>query len=452
MRTQLLFASLLLLLNACGTEVAGPNHDGDSGRGDDSGGVEGGGASSGGQLSPTGPTARDTYRVRTGVSPANGGVVVREPADERLPAQTSLTIVAEPAAGFRLARWEGDAEGAATTIDVTLTADTEITAIFERIPVSIDAKASIPEAGVVDITPKKAMYAVGDVVTLTAPSSQSFALARWSTGSEDASITLTLTADTTITAIMLPVPQLDAPTQVTGPGSFALSYVLNWGSAPPPFKGSADTFIVEEASSPRGPFVQIHNGIVGNLVSRQVTVLNRGVGTYYYRVRAMTQAGMTPNSPMVRVDRVRAPSVLRIINDLPAGAPWNVWNQVIRLRVGNDINSAAAAPDRLSPVSPRASIGDTVMVGETQDFDVDAFSSRSSYYVFVQLGFWDNCIDTYGSCFEPHLTEVYACQGLSYVAPKYAVVIERSHAEGVRELRLSQFLPGYHYYQSSFCQ
>lgn len=449
MRNKLFLLLPFLFLTACGSESTGPDA-GPEGSADVAPGASSGNT-------PSAPVAPGTksFRVGSAAEPTNGGTVTRDPADARLAEGTSVTITAEPAAGFRLARWEGAASGNATVIDVTIERDTDVIAVFERSPAKLVVGTNIPEAGAVTISPAKAAYVVGDTVTLTPPQTQSYTFAKWRSGTStiDApSLTITLTGDTTVTAIMLPVPFLEAPASVTGPVDIDLQYGLNWGSAGPQLKSTVDTFIVEQSSAVRGStYTEIYRGIDGTLQTEQLLSFTRNIGTYYYRVRAQTQYGLTAWSPVVRVDRLRAPLVLRVVNDLPGGPTWMTWNQIIRMRVSNDAGGAASAPELISAVSPRASFGDTILTGETQDFNVEAFAGRASYHVYVQTGFWDNCIGTYGSCFEVHTTQVYGCGGVNTTSYKYAGVIISGHTEGVHVMRMSQYLPAYHYYQSNKC-
>ncbi len=446
-----LFLLPFLFLTACGSETSGPDVD-TSGR-DDGYTAPGPGSSSATPSTPIAPGTK-SFRIGTAAEPTNAGIVTRDPAAERLAEGTSVTITAEPAVGFRLARWEGAASGNAPVIDVTITRDTEIVAVFERTPVQLVVGTNIPEAGAVTITPAKASYAVGDTVTLTPPRTQSFSFAKWKSGTstiDSSSLTITLTGDTNVTAIMLPVPFLEGPSSVTGPVAINLQYGLYWGSASPQLRSTMDTFVVEQATSINGPFTEIDRGMDGTLATEQLLSITRNIGTYYYRVRAQTQYGATSWSPVVRVDRLRAPLVLRIVNDLPGGPSWSAWNQIIRLRVSNDANGAAAAPERLSPISPSYRMGDSILTGATRDFDVEAFAGRASYHVYVQTGWWDNCIETYGTCFEVHTTQVYGCGGMNTVAYKYAGIIVSGHTEGVHVMRMSQYLPAYHYYQSNKC-
>jgi len=291
---------------------------------------------------------------------------------------------------------------------------------------------------------------VGDVVTLTPPVSAAYAFVKWWGGDYQGSpLTITLDEDTSITAIVVPVPTLSGPSVVTGPVTFSLTYALDWGSRPPHLVSSIAGFTVEEASSESGPFTIIHTDQGAAINQACVVNLQRPTGDYYYRVRAMTPSGMTPYSKVLHVQRVHQRVVLRVINDLPGIREWGLYNQAIRLRVAATADQIPGAVDKLSPREMLSTLGATIRPGETKDYDIDEFAGRP-FYVYLQTGYWDQCIGTYGSCFEIHPIVVMSCQ-LNVTAPKYAGISEPPQAEGVRELRMSSFLPQYDYYGSWLC-
>ncbi len=111
---------------------------------------------------------------------------------------TTETLKATPAAGWRFSHWEQDAEGTHPQIQITFDSNKTVKAVFVQgdhlLTVNIDGQGSVDPPG--------GGYDTNDVVTLHATPAAGWRFVGWSgdVTSSQASVTLTIVQDTTVTA------------------------------------------------------------------------------------------------------------------------------------------------------------------------------------------------------------------------------------------------------------
>lgn len=200
--------------------------------------------------------------------------------------------------------------------------------------------------------------------------------------------------------------------------------------------------------------------------------------TEYSRfVRAYNAEGSSANTGVrfTTEGPVVAPATLRIVNDLSnvqAGTNnWNLWNGIIRVRIGPyvDVINAQCRSVTASDVWERLNLRDTVYDIEDgsiitpgyqnptsilnyEDFDVSRFDGEN-YCVYIQAGWWDYVIPPFGGLayWEIHDTSVSNCQGQAVYGNKWNTFYIYDHEADVFEIRASQYLPHYHWQGTGFC-
>jgi uncharacterized repeat protein (TIGR02543 family) len=136
------------------------------------------------------------------------GSVTPSPAGWDYPADTVVTLTANPASGWRFVGWSGSVTGTNPTVQFTMPASTvSITATFEPIPApTYTLTVSITGSGTVAKNPDKAAYTAGEVVTLTATAAVDWDFDHWTGAASGGapSVQVTMDADTSIGAVFVP--------------------------------------------------------------------------------------------------------------------------------------------------------------------------------------------------------------------------------------------------------
>ena len=70
------------------------------------------------------------YTLTTAIDPAGSGTVELNPAGGTYPAGTTVTLTANPAAGYAFDHWSGDLSGSANPATITMDANKNVTAHF----------------------------------------------------------------------------------------------------------------------------------------------------------------------------------------------------------------------------------------------------------------------------------------------------------------------------------
>lgn len=117
--------------------------------------------------------------------------------------QVQLTAVAEP--GWNFIGWSGAVTGTNPTVSITMLKSETVTAMFEQEQYTLDVAPihnGVGTGGTVSVSPNKATYVYGDVVTLNATLAPGWTFGGWSGGvtSSELSTQLTITGDTAVTA------------------------------------------------------------------------------------------------------------------------------------------------------------------------------------------------------------------------------------------------------------
>jgi uncharacterized repeat protein (TIGR02543 family) len=128
------------------------------------------------------------------------GIVTRDPDDATYHFGDVVTVTAVPSAGWSFEVWSGDLTGADNPDQITIVADTSITATFvqDQYALTLNTEGN----GLATADPEQLTYVYGDVITVTAVPSTGWSFAGWSgdlTGTDNP-VTTTIAGDTVITA------------------------------------------------------------------------------------------------------------------------------------------------------------------------------------------------------------------------------------------------------------
>ncbi|MBO7724036.1 MAG: InlB B-repeat-containing protein, partial [Paludibacteraceae bacterium] len=162
------------------------------------------------------------YLLTTKPNNSNYGVVTS--SGDYYISNTEVSITATPKKNYYFTGWS-DSDSRELTRTITITSDTTITAIFSEKPY-LTAKPNNSDYGMVT---GSGLYEVGTKVTITATPKENYYFTGWSdSDSRELTRTITITSDTTITAIFTEVPYLTAKPNnsnygtVTGSGHYAV--------------------------------------------------------------------------------------------------------------------------------------------------------------------------------------------------------------------------------------
>jgi uncharacterized repeat protein (TIGR02543 family) len=141
-----------------------------------------------------GPTQ---YTLTTSVSPSGGGTVT--PASGIYDEGAEVTLIANPASGYRFDHWSGSATGTSNSISVTMDANKAVAAHFKA---QYALSTSVIPSGSGTIAPASDTFDAGTNVTLTASPASGYAFDYWSgdaTGTSN-SVTITIDSEKSVTA------------------------------------------------------------------------------------------------------------------------------------------------------------------------------------------------------------------------------------------------------------
>ena len=108
---------------------------------------------------------------------------------------STTTITATPKTGYKFVKWSNDLTSPNNTI--TVTSDTTLTAVFEIINYNVTVAANNSAYGTVE---GGGSIAHGSATTIIATPAEGYKFVRWSNGSTNATQTITVTSDLTLTA------------------------------------------------------------------------------------------------------------------------------------------------------------------------------------------------------------------------------------------------------------
>ena len=131
------------------------------------------------------------------------------PAGGTFNANQSVSIAATPAEGWEFARWEGDLSGSDNPATITMSANRNVTAVFEE---SVDTfQLSVTVTGSGAVSPASGTYDDGESVELEATANDGWRFVEWQgdlTGPDNPA-TVTMTQDFDITAVFVLDTALD---------------------------------------------------------------------------------------------------------------------------------------------------------------------------------------------------------------------------------------------------
>jgi ligand-binding SRPBCC domain-containing protein len=126
------------------------------------------------------------------VSTEGKGTVSKTPNQDSYTYQSSLDLEANPATGYKFVKWQGDIETTDNPVTITVDADPNFTAVFEKKSYAITVNTM--GEGSVSKNPDQEEYKYKSSVTLTANPAQGWKFVEWKgdTSSTEASIELTI--------------------------------------------------------------------------------------------------------------------------------------------------------------------------------------------------------------------------------------------------------------------
>ena len=254
----------------------------------------------------------------------------------------------------------------------------------------------------------------------------------------------------------------------------------------PPTKPAAPTNLLAEATSPdtveltwwdqsdnESEFkifadkAVMPNGLVGT--NQIVGTVDADTTSFTHEANGMTDANyyvfaVNSAGSSARSNWASAPPVLRIINDLPddgGTTGWGKYNTIIRLRVGPSQYSVSTNTNTYEHLTPYESVSVDYYLNYAkkiypnddqensyEDFPIAdyGFDDGSTYYVYMQCGWWDYVYDFYtgASSYRKNYTNVMV-GNIEGQNNKWAIFYVYNHFAGYEVVRASTFLPDYHW-------
>lgn len=145
--------------------------------------------------------AEETFALTVNV--VGEGTVTSDPNLTSYPPGSTVTLTANPGAGWTFGGWSGDLTGSENPATLTMDAAKSVTATFVEAVEGFTLHAETQGSGTVTVSPQKVTYDDGEVVTLTATPAAGWEFTGWSgdlTGNENPA-TLTITKHSSVTAV-----------------------------------------------------------------------------------------------------------------------------------------------------------------------------------------------------------------------------------------------------------
>lgn len=214
------------------------------------------------------------------------GLVTFSPAplaDARYARDTSVTLTASPAAGYRFDRWGGDASGNSTSVTTTMSAARNISAVFKKV-FNLTTSATSNGGGISptpggSVSPSKGTYDDGSSLTIAATPAPGYRFDHWGDDASGtaSSVTITMNGDKYASAAFMKVYTLTVSVNATGSGSVF------------PTTGSFDAgATVTLTASPATGFIFDHwaGDVSGNVTSANVTMLSNRSAVAFFKSSA----------------------------------------------------------------------------------------------------------------------------------------------------------------------
>ncbi|MEM2130664.1 MAG: InlB B-repeat-containing protein, partial [Candidatus Bathyarchaeia archaeon] len=141
------------------------------------------------------------YTLTVTANPTGAGTVELSPAGPDYTYGTVVTLTANAYEGYRFKNWEGALSGSTNPAQITITGNMVVTAVFERIPVTLTRYVNPAGSGSIDVSPSGPYY-YGDTVQLRAVPSAGYLFDKWTGDASGGTnpIMITLNGDKTVTA------------------------------------------------------------------------------------------------------------------------------------------------------------------------------------------------------------------------------------------------------------
>jgi len=122
-----------------------------------------------------------TYTISVSITPAGKGTVSRNPNKTSYTAGETVTLTANPAAGYKFSYWSGDLIGVSNPKTMVMDSNKTVYAHFVALPTySLSVYCSGGGGSRVDRNPQKTRYYEGETVTLTAQPALGYKFSYWS--------------------------------------------------------------------------------------------------------------------------------------------------------------------------------------------------------------------------------------------------------------------------------
>jgi glucose/arabinose dehydrogenase len=160
-------------------------------------------------------TFASTTQYSLTVNTSGSGTVSKSPDQTTYSSGSSVILTATPAAGYKFNAWSGSATGSTNPLTVSMTANKTITATFVAVT-QYTLTVNTAGSGTVAKNPDQATYNTGSSVILTATPAAGYRFSAWSgsaTGSTNP-LTVSMTANKTITATFVLIQQVSSFTLV----------------------------------------------------------------------------------------------------------------------------------------------------------------------------------------------------------------------------------------------
>ncbi|MBI5864629.1 MAG: fibronectin type III domain-containing protein [Planctomycetes bacterium] len=238
-------------------------------------------------LNITGPACGTSGNYTLATSVSGQGSIALNPSGGSYPPGTTVTLTANPAAGWHFDQWAGDLAGSANPATLLMDGNKSATAIFVQDQYTLTV--NVTGSGSVALNPPGPTYPSGTTVTLTATAAAGWVFDHWEgglTGSANPA-TLVMNSHKTVTAFFVQPP----PTPPNAPSNLNVTNLgggqarLNWQDN----SNNEDGFRIERQKRSGGRWNASGTFTVGANVTTATDT--PGAGQYRYRVQAYNASG-----------------------------------------------------------------------------------------------------------------------------------------------------------------
>ena len=210
-------------------------------------------------------TFTQAFTITTSASPTAGGAVTLNPNKATYSPGEQVQVTAVANSGYSFTHWSGGLSGTNPTETVTVNSNLNIVANFAAAQYTFNATSA--GNGSVAWTPQKALYGLGEVVTVTATPNSGYTFVGW-TGdrvSTDNPLDVTIDGDTSITAHFIPIVYYTLTLNAVGGGTATADPTLAQYPA-----GTVVTLTATPDAQKR--FAGWSGGVTGTVNPTQVTI------------------------------------------------------------------------------------------------------------------------------------------------------------------------------------